>query len=406
MKKTILWLTLSAGLCGAYVAPGHLVVAQEFASAESCRQCHEKIYQQWRSSYHSQSASDPVFWEMFQRAVRDKGGRASAQCLTCHAPVATIRMEASPVRPVSFPLGLTSVAKEGVTCDVCHTISGKENLGKNISVGAYVFPRRAETAVKYGSHDDVRGAPHPTEKSDFLKSAEMCGVCHKFTHPLSGQELQNTYAEWYAGPYSRQGRRCQDCHMPAYTGKGADDGPERSDISAHVFQGGHTAMLKKAGIVTLSTRTHQDEGRKRIIIDALVTNLASGHLMPTGIPGIRELWLDVIVTNAEGAKVFEGRADFEAVLLDSKGNRALPWNALRIGTDTRIRPQKSRRERFQWSFSSADSRILNVEAKLYYRLVSETAARIAQVESSAPIEVATDRLQIFPDGSVKREKVQ
>ena len=52
--------------------------------------------------------------------------------------------------PVSYPPNISPVAMEGVTCDVCHTISGNENFGKDISAGIYLYPRKGETAVKYG----------------------------------------------------------------------------------------------------------------------------------------------------------------------------------------------------------------------------------------------------------------
>ena len=352
MGSKLFWAILAAGtaICG---AQQNRLTSREFASAETCRPCHVEIYQQWRSSYHSQAATDPVFWQLFEQAIRDTSSRASALCLTCHAPVATVGREVAWLGRVSSPLELSPVAQEGVTCDFCHTISGQENLGYNVSVGAYRLPRKGETSVKYGSHPDALASAHPTQPSAFLRRSEFCGICHQFTHPLPGLDLQNTYAEWYYSPYRSQGRRCQDCHMPAYMGRGANEGPERPDINAHVFQGGHTEMLKKAAVVSLWARTSEKSGPKRISIDALVTNVGSGHLMPTGIPGIRQLWLDLTVTTADGSKVFTGRADYGAVLLGRDSKPAMPWNAVRVGTDTRIAPQKSRRETFQFEVPGA-----------------------------------------------------
>ncbi|MBI1786574.1 MAG: hypothetical protein HYR60_03345, partial [Acidobacteria bacterium] len=289
---------------------------QDFAPAETCKPCHTEIYQQWRASFHSQSAIDPVFWQMFQQALRDANIRASGLCLTCHAPVATVGMERSPVRPISLPLELSPIAREGVTCDFCHTISGEENLGKNVSLGAYRMPHKGETGVKYGTHPDATAPAHATRASAFLQSPQLCAICHGYTHPLPGLELQNTYAEWSYGPYRGQGRTCQACHMPAYAGKAANEGPDRPDIHAHVFQGGHTEMLKKAAVVSLWARLSDKAGGNRIRVDALITNAGSGHLMPTGIPGIRQLWLELAVKAPGGAEVFTGRASFGAVLVD------------------------------------------------------------------------------------------
>lgn len=338
--------------------------------------------------------------------MRDTESRASTLCLTCHAPVATVGQEVAWFGRVASGLELSPVAREGATCDYCHTISGQEKLGRDISLGAYRIPRKGETAVKYGSHHDALTPAHSTRPSAFLRSSEFCSICHKLTHPLSGLDLQNTYTEWYYGPYRSQGRRCQDCHMPAYSGRGADDGPERPDVSAHVFPGGHTDMLKKAALVSLWASISEKGGTKRIRIDALVTNAGSGHLMPTGIPGIRQLWLELTVREPGGASVFTGRADYRAVLLDQAGNPAMPWNAVRVGSDTRLAPQKSRRQSFTFSVSKPDFGTLHVRAKLLYRLVSEEAARSAGIAPSPPIEVAQDQILIASEGSIRKVPVE
>ena len=57
--------------------------------------------------------------------------------------------------------------------------------------------------------------------------------------------IQDTYAEWKRSPYAAEGKRCQDCHMPAYAGKTAAEGKERAELHAHVFMGGHTEMIRK-----------------------------------------------------------------------------------------------------------------------------------------------------------------
>lgn len=376
---------------------------QDFASAETCKPCHTEIYQQWRTSFHSQAATDSLFWRLFQQAARDVGSRASAICLTCHAPVATVGREVKWFGAVSSQLELSPVAREGVTCDFCHTISGAEDLGRTVGLGGYRVPRKGDTVIKYGSHADAKSPAHSTQASAFLRSSRFCAICHQRTHSLPGLEIQNTYAEWNYGPYRAKGRECQHCHMPAYSGKGTKDSPERPDIRAHVFLGGHSEMLKKAASVSLSTGVFEKRGTKVIRIIALVTNVGSGHLIPTGMPGMRELWLEVRAKAQGGADVFTGKAGFGLSLLDDNGNLAMPWKAARVGKDTRIAPQQSRRETFEFKAPNVD---LEVRAKVYYRLVSEQAARIAGIQPSPPIEVAGDQILFLSDGRVNKIPVQ
>jgi hypothetical protein len=182
--------------------------------------------------------------------------------------------------------------------------------------------------------------------------------------------------------------------MPAYSGKGAIEGPERSDISAHVFAGGHTEMLKKAAVVTLWAGIEEKSGMKRIKLTALVTNAGSGHLMPTGIPGIRQLWLDLIVKDSKGTEVFARQIYYGATLTDRDGNPAMPWKAVLIEKDTRIAPQESRKETFEFDLSGPEFDNLEALATLNYRLVSEQTAKSVGMEPTPPIEVAMDRILI------------
>ena len=104
---------------------------------------------------------------------------------------------------------------------------------------------------------------HPTLQSKFLLSSELCGTCHRFGHPVSGLAIQDTYDEWKRSPYAAEGKRCQDCHMPAYSGKTAVDGKDRPELHAHVFMGGHTEMIRKAASVGL--QSNWKDGRKETL---------------------------------------------------------------------------------------------------------------------------------------------
>jgi len=404
------WILTLCVVLGAGVAAGEAGTKRlqpgDFASAETCRPCHDEIYEQWRSSYHSRAATDSVFWKVFQQAVEETGSRVSAICLTCHMPVATVSKEIKLIGPISASLQLSPVAREGVTCDFCHTISGQEFLGVNVSVGAYRVPHDAATDIKYGSHPDASTQGHATEVSTFLEDPILCGICHKYTHPLPGKVLQDTYAEWYYSPYRSQGKRCQDCHMPAYSGRGAVDGPERPDLNAHVFPGGHSEMLKKAATVSLRARQADRSGKRHIRITAAVTNAGSGHLMPTGIPGIRELWLDLRVRDSKGAQVFAQKIPYGATLLDRDGNPAMPWRAVRVGKDTRIAPQKTRESIVRFPVPDGELGTLEAEGTVYYRLLSERIATRVGIEPSPPIPVASDRILISVDGEVSRAPSQ
>jgi hypothetical protein len=90
-------------------------------SGEICKNCHEKIYEQWKSSMHSQSTAlkDPIHGAFYQyvmgspsqEGLRSKKGQYPV-CLNCHSPSAALDGKTD----------LTAMAAygEGVNCVSCH----------------------------------------------------------------------------------------------------------------------------------------------------------------------------------------------------------------------------------------------------------------------------------------------
>ncbi len=80
-------------------------------------------------------------------------------------------------------------------------------------------------------------------------------------------------------------------------------------------------------------------------------------------------------------------------LFDREGKPAMPWDAVRLGKDTRIGPKKTRVEQF--NFKLTNSKDVRVEAKLLERLVSEQAAQYAGV-SAAPAMLMAEAAAAVP----------
>ena len=108
-------------------------------------------------------------------------------------------------------------------------------------------------------------------------------------------------------------------------------------------------------------------------------------MIPTGVPGIREMWLEVSIWNGSQVAATQKRT-FVLELFDREGKPAMPWDAVRLGKDTRIGPKKTRVEQF--SFKLANSKDVRVEAKLLERLVSEQAAQYAGVPAAPAMLMA------------------
>jgi len=173
--------------------------------------------------------------------------------------------------------------------------------------------------------------------------------------------------------------------MPAYAGKVAEAGKERPELHAHVFTGGHTEMIRKAATITVNSGWKKKDRKDALEVSVAVTNVGAGHLIPTGIPGIREMWLEVTVFSGQQSVATEKRP-FGQELFDDQKKPAMPWDAVSFGKDTRIGPKKTRLEKVNFKLQHPTD--VRIEAKLFERLISEQAARYANIPLTPPMPMA------------------
>lgn len=361
----------------------------DFEKPESCYSCHVDIYMQWRQAMMSQSYThhwDEI--EYFDLAVAHaekvpelKG--AVDGCNGCHAPLSYLAGDVPPPRPEEG-----SRANEGVSCDLCHTISAIQTDGEYPYNYSYVVsPGR----VKYGTKEGLESPHHVTKKLDIYGQAEYCGNCHNEKSP-HGVWVKSTQIEWLEGPYSEDGVPCHQCHMPKAWGKNAKMAKEDM-VAQHLFHGAHDPG-KVGGSVELRMHPTQREWEYDAIVELKVQlfNGKAGHKIPTGSVEDRIMWLHVTAVDAEGneyhlpvdKKGFEGEEytiasdefayvdmgipkgieNFKGVQRDGVpvGDRIfrmpyfdpngvmtiMQWNTAKLGVDYRIGPRETKIETFTW----------------------------------------------------------
>jgi hypothetical protein len=278
-----------------------------------CAECHGKMADEWGGSMHAQSGKSKLY------AILSSG--SPDRCASCHAPL------------VAYAGADHPAAREGVTCDVCHTIK---------SVDLDAPPPRFELAifdmVKYGPLCDAKDHYfHRMGCSKLHESAELCGACHQLVvpGPDGPVPLYTTYQEWKEGPYPEEGWVCQDCHMPGVKAVVAEGEKVRANVPDHGFFGGGD-LRKDAAKLELAARA-LDGGK---VIDARLTNYA-GHDLPSGFPGKRAV-LRAVALDRAGKELARDELSFGRRLLDVRGAPTAYANAARVGSDDRLRPKEVR----------------------------------------------------------------
>ena len=83
-----------------------------FDPPETCRGCHQEIYDQWKGSMHSNAWNDPVYLALMREASKATKGLTDNLCIGCHTPIGLTTGESSPSGEK-----LSQLSKNGVQCD-------------------------------------------------------------------------------------------------------------------------------------------------------------------------------------------------------------------------------------------------------------------------------------------------
>lgn len=348
--------------------------ALPIASSKDCQECHEEIFNHWKNAMHSMAIEDPIFKASYMESYFNTAGEAKFNCLRCHAPVTLINKD--------YDLK-EEITKEGVNCDFCHSI-------KKVNLDNRENPFELDIGeVKRGPLSNIESPEHKTDPSPLFKSSELCAGCHEYTND-NGVKILETYSEWKASPYAEEGKHCQDCHMPLIAGqivKPKIKPPSQKKINLHAISAGHsTEQLRKAIKVIIKTINIEGD-----IIEVVVgvTNVGSGHMVPTGIPA-RKLILYVELRTPN--EYLPQQKTYQKIMLDESGevikkecNAFL--QAAKISFDNRIRPKETRIERF--AFAKPRHKKITITARVEYlyktTILSPTEIRVQMGEDTKSI---------------------
>ena len=234
-----------------------------FMESESCKRCHEDIYNQWNSSAHHFSSFNNQWYRKAIEYMQDTiGTKPSKWCGGCHDPAVLCagKMD-TPIKQIVH----TPEAQAGLGCMMCHSIADvKSTMGQGDFYLEY--PKLHELAASKnplvrGLHDfTIKLNPEPHRRvflKPFMKyqTAEFCSSCHKVHLDVPVNSYRwfrgfNEYDNWQASGVSGEGARsfyypakpqqCADCHMPLEPSN--DMGNVAGKVHSHRFPAANTAL--------------------------------------------------------------------------------------------------------------------------------------------------------------------
>ena len=396
-----------------------------FYKPNECRGCHGDIYNQWRGSMHSLARVDPIFLALWEKAYKEAPESTANLCSGCHAApgVVSRSIKFNPKSGFENP----RLVDYGVQCHLCHSISGSSKTATPTGMPENCSIILDPTNTMRGPFENGVSLWHKTEFSEHFTKSEFCGNCHNLFHPASNFPLENTYSEWKSSIYAEKGITCQDCHMmpvdkaleaaatlvrPKNPGYASPVGPKRENIFSHEFTGANFAvqsllgfpdkaentrrLLKGAARLQLAALGETAAG-KPLTLKAIVSNIAGGHNLPTSLTEIRQMWLEVSVTDSSGEQVFasgiatggeelpDDAIRFGSRAVDAKGLKTdLPWEVVKFSFNTTIPPKGDAVAKFEFTPPQISKWPLKATVRLRYRSISPVLA-LALLGKAAPV---------------------
>ncbi len=290
------------------------------ADPQECAVCHPNHFREWQESMHAYAMADPIFITLNEIGQQRSNNQLDQFCTKCHSPFGSL-LEETP--PGFDPNNLSSLAKNAIHCDVCHTVEINA-FKRGLGLTEFRLDR-----VRQGPIENPQ--PNGFHESAFVNeynASIICAPCHDVLSPDQSLFLETTNTEWDFSGFS-MGVDCQGCHMPAYRGQAATSGPVR-DVHRHYFTGvdyplidfpGKDAtiqrvqeLLQNAVNVTV-TAPNEVTSDSNLDITIKIENDRTGHNIPSGTIFERQMWIEFIVKDAA-----TGNTLFNTGLLDGNGD--------------------------------------------------------------------------------------
>ncbi len=425
------------------IAPG---VAAVLRDSGPCQACHGEAAMRWQMSSHRFAGVNRLYLVLLAQVERELGAAGVRYCDNCHDPVVALT-----VPPEARFAPETVAQSEGVSCKVCHYLDAEEHPAGNGAFGLVMirglgFPGAVPNASnltgfqRYQASLDSRLHIRAVRRPLYHEPA-ACRPCHDIRIPAAF----NGAAEFELTPVfssferfeGRDEARCRECHMTNverdrteyrqwdHRFPGSNQAlslmvPEehrevakrldawndrflRGDMpNAHDSEDVRRDTPRVARVLwdgthlptTLEvTRSDSDTpgaaATPNLRVRVRTTNEAIGHDFPVDLADQVDVWLELLVTSADGARIYQSGVLGADHHLDPEARRLTTefvdregavldqhqiWRFAGIRSRRFVAPGASHEEAFEIPLAGGEPRPFRVTARWLFRRVNQHIA--------------------------------
>ena len=208
----------------------------KYLDNHSCNECHEKIYEEYQSSFHAKG----YFNDTLHRKIADKVSSKKYACATCHMPMADNLKEL--LSGEARPDKNNKTHTDAISCYFCHTIAYVKTAHK-FNVNTKAKQAKNYKPTLYGVLKNPDDNDKHSSVSNPVYTKKVCMGCH--SHKLN----ENNVTIFRAMELKQNSVGCIKCHMPEVSG-GVEkmNKKARDHHASHKFLGIHDVEFRKTGL--------------------------------------------------------------------------------------------------------------------------------------------------------------
>ena len=214
----------------------------KYLDNHSCNECHEKIYEEYQSSFHAKG----YFNDTLHRKIADKVSTEKYSCARCHMPMADNLKEL--LSGEARPDKNNKTHTDAISCYFCHTIAYVKNAHK-FNINTKARQAKGYKPTLYGVLRNPDDNDKHSSVSNPVYTKKVCMGCH--SHKLN----DNNVTIFRAMDVKQNSTGCIKCHMPEVAG-GVEkmNKKTREHHASHKFLGIHDVEFRKTGVdINIST---------------------------------------------------------------------------------------------------------------------------------------------------------